>query len=573
MPNKHKIMKMKYILSLALILIMGLGFKANGQASLSVKSQTLNAGVVSTLEIDLDNTEEVTAFQVDITLPTGVMVNTMVNEDGETVPDVQLTDRKKSKHQLTCVEQSDGSYRAIVISMSNQAFKETSGAILTMSVTPSATMSSGQYAVKLTNIHIVPLIDGEPADRIDQADYTGYITITNENQGSEENAYLSVSTTEITAGKSDQKFAIALTNDMEVTAFQFDILFSDGITINNYKNEGGETVPNVQLTSRKKSSHSLTANRRDDGSYTIVVISMQNKAFSGTSGDIVEMNLNVPSGLENQTLVTLSNIHIVPLVNGEPGARIDQSDVTQYLTVNANGSGGNENPDATMRFGIQPLELTQGASAELQVELENELEVCSFQFSIQLPKGLNVNMAVNEDEEYVENIYLDVNRKKSSHQLSVKKTDENTYFIIAYSLSNSVFNGNEGTILRLDVNADEEMEPGSYTASITDAVIVTPEEYRYEQAYGYGNVTILERNSLADTPIDALSITIVGDHIVATNLAEGDILQLYTVDGQLFAEEKANNGKAEINCEHFQGYILAVVSRNGNVVKTEKFGK
>ena len=88
-----------------------------------IQNTILNAGAKQTLSVSLANTDEITGFQFDIKLPSGITVNTTLNDDDETVPDISLSERKKSKHQLSCAMQTDGSYRIVVLSMSNQTFR------------------------------------------------------------------------------------------------------------------------------------------------------------------------------------------------------------------------------------------------------------------------------------------------------------------------------------------------------------------------------------------------------------------------------------------------------------------
>lgn len=147
-----------------------------------IQNTNLNAGAQQTLSVSLANSDEITGFQFDIKLPNGIMVNTIKNDDNETVLDISLTNRKKSKHQLSCAQQSDGSYRIVVLSMSNQTFRDNDGAIVNIKITTSSTLASGSYYAMLSNIHIVPIKDGVQGERIDQPDYTTNINVSNNSQ-------------------------------------------------------------------------------------------------------------------------------------------------------------------------------------------------------------------------------------------------------------------------------------------------------------------------------------------------------------------------------------------------------
>ena len=246
----------KYILILAAFMLCSVSALAD--VAMYVPSATLDAGAKQNLSINLRNSEEVTAFQFDLKLPDGISVNNTVNDDDETVPDIRLTSRKKSKHQLTCQLQGDGSYRIVVISMGNQTFNDNDGAIVNVGVTAQGSMQSGSYPVGLSEIHIVPFIDGKQGERIDQADYTGYINISNSGQSSDVDVRMTLNSTVLQAGSKKERIAIGMINNLNVTAFQFDIKLPTGISVNDYINEDDETVPDIQLTNRKRSNHSIS---------------------------------------------------------------------------------------------------------------------------------------------------------------------------------------------------------------------------------------------------------------------------------------------------------------------------
>lgn len=88
-------------------------------------------GDKAVLAVDLQNETEFSAFLMDLKLPTGFVVPTTMNEDGEEVLDIQLNaDRKKSSHSLSYNVLSDGTIRFASFSNTNAVFKGTSGTIV-----------------------------------------------------------------------------------------------------------------------------------------------------------------------------------------------------------------------------------------------------------------------------------------------------------------------------------------------------------------------------------------------------------------------------------------------------------
>lgn len=543
-------------------------FALFAQNAFYIQETKLDAGAKQTLSVSLANTDEITGFQFDIKLPSGITVNTTLNDDDETVPDISLTERKKSKHQLSCAMQSDGSYRIVVLSMSNQTFRDNDGAIVNLSVTASSTMTSGSYAVEMTNIHIVPMADGVQGDRIDQPDYTAYVDVVNQSESGNVNTVLKLGTSSLKAG-SNQTISVALENNIEVTAFQFDIMLPNGISINNYVNEDEESVPNIQLTSRKASSHSISCNKREDGRYTIVVLSMKNQALIGTEGDVVTMNVSVPITMSGNYDVTLSNIHIVPLVNGSQGIRIDQPDVTH--NINISNEGGGDTPTGANTITVEPLTLRAGETGVLNINMNNDDDICSFQLNIKLPDGISIIKEYNEDDEYVESINL-TSRKKSSHELGFKETEDGGYFLIAYSLSNSTFRNNTGAIVSIKVKADADMQDGNYGVVLSNVLMVTPDERKIEQEDHSGTLTITSEDGIDDVYTEGnIHIALVGQTIVIDELPQTGYAELYNITGHKLATVKGNDEKTTIDCSSYKNQTLIIKATNNKEIKTIKF--
>ena len=540
-------------------------FALFAQNAFYIQETKLDAGAKQTLSVSLANTDEVTGFQFDIKLPSGITVNTTLNDDDEAVPDISLTERKKSKHQLSCAQQSDGSYRIVVLSMSNQTFRDNDGAIVNLYVTASSTMTSGSYAVEMTNIHIVPMADGVQGDRIDQTDYTGYVSVVNQSESGDVSTVLKLGTSSLKAG-SNQTISVALENNIEVTAFQFDIMLPNGITVNNYVNDDDETVPNIQLTSRKASSHSISCNKREDGRYTIVVLSMKNQAIKGTEGDVVAIDINVPITMSGNYDVVLSNIHIVPLVNGSQGIRIDQPDVTTTITIE--NEGGGDTPIGANTLTVAPLTLNPGEIGTLNIDMTNEKNICSFQFNIKLPEGISVVKEYNEDDEYVEAINL-TSRKKSSHELSFKQTADGGYFLIAFSLSNSTFRDNSGSIVSIKVKADDNLAEGNYGVILSNVIMVTPDEEKISQEDYSGHISISSLDGI-DQVDESRSIRVLlqDNGIVVEGTQIGDKLSLVAIDGKVLYNEICKDCTLSIPSHYLcKGInVIEVIRRNKQLI-------
>lgn len=484
---------MKRILTSSLLLV-ATGMQIWADCRLSLVPVSMDAGAKATMIVNLTNTEEVTAFQFDLRLPQGISIAMTLNEDDDEVLDAQLTDRRKSSHQITCSQQSDGRYTIAVLSGKNQSLKNSEGAVVNIGVTAQGTLTSGSYIALMENIHLVPLKDGKPAERIDQERVEGTIGVRNSSQGEDVAAVLKIATSELTAG-GDGQIEIALENNLDITSLQFDVSLPAGIDVKTVQNEDGDEVLDALLSVRKKSSHQISCEQQDDGSYRVVIISMKNQALSGSEGTIVTLGVRVPLTMSGNFNVRLSNIHLMPLVGGAPGIRIDGNDVVQSINVSNQGNG--EEPQGPMALTVAPLTMKPGETSTLYINMTNDREVCTFQLKVVLPQGLTVVKEYNEDDEFVEAISL-TSRKKSSHDLTFKQTDDGGYFLLAYSTANAAFKGTSGELVSIKVKADDQMKAGIYGVVLKDALMITPDEQRFVQQDYSASITIAGEDAVSN---------------------------------------------------------------------------
>ncbi len=131
---------------------------------------------------------------------------------------------------------------------------------------------------------------------------------------------LSVPDMKVKAG-TEARLPIVLENADEVVAMQFDLILPAGITTTS----GG-----VKLTDRAKGTHTVTGRMMDASACRVVVISSANKAVKGNSGDIVYLDVNIPSSLtERETYkVQLKNVVISNLEGEDVPTSLSLGDIT-----------------------------------------------------------------------------------------------------------------------------------------------------------------------------------------------------------------------------------------------------
>ncbi len=116
---------------------------------------------------------------------------------------------------------------------------------------------------------------------------------------------------------------VSLTNPSAYTAFQMDVTLPMGVSLED-----------VLLTERAAGSHSVVISKMDDGSYRIIGVSMQNKAFKDNAGDLLKLQLAGNA----QGAVAINNVLFVTPqgVQHELAGVNAFGDVTGIANVNGN---------------------------------------------------------------------------------------------------------------------------------------------------------------------------------------------------------------------------------------------
>ena len=113
-----------------------------------------------------------------------------------------------------------------------------------------------------------------------------------------------------------------------------------------------------------------------------------------------------------------------------------------------------------------PVEIRTGDNASISLELINEDPIIMVEFYMQLPEGICIS--VDEDG------FLDatLNSSRSNrHSIDVEKNSDGFYHFLVYSSKNNSFKGNEGELISINVECDENMESGTYQATLRNILL------------------------------------------------------------------------------------------------------
>ena len=135
---------------------------------------------------------------------------------------------------------------------------------------------------------------------------------------------------------------VGLTNTNEVKLCQFDLQLPAGVTVATKSNGKLE----AKLTERAE-NHSVSSKQLENGNYRFVISSLDNDSFTGNSGTLIEITLDIPLNIETgEYIVKVINAELsVP--DGNDLKVVKPADTESKLTV-SNYTPGDVNNDGSV---------------------------------------------------------------------------------------------------------------------------------------------------------------------------------------------------------------------------------
>ena len=118
--------------------------------TITLSNVTANIGTTVSFPIGLDNVNNITAFQMDLYLPTGITLAT--DEDGNVK--IETTERISNNHTVDCSKMDDGSYRIICYSTENNNFTGYRGELFSLPLVVGAELQDGDCDITASNIEL-----------------------------------------------------------------------------------------------------------------------------------------------------------------------------------------------------------------------------------------------------------------------------------------------------------------------------------------------------------------------------------------------------------------------------------
>ena len=323
---------MKRLLNVFVGLVAALSALQAQTNTIAVSDISFVQGERGVVSIELNNETEFTGFQMKLKFPAGFELTTTLNEDGEEVPYVVLTDRKKGSHSVTSTILPDGTISFGAISTRNVTFKGTSGAIVQVGIKATDAVAFGDYSAQLYDVIFATpdAVDYRLESVEFSLNYTG--SESGEPDGPDTpidpdapvdpDTPLDPDTPEgpvntlaanallLEGEEGCATLSVELDNETVFSFFQMDLLLPEGFAVATIINEDDEEVLDITLNEdRKKSSHILDYNILDDGTIRVLCFTLENSTFRDTSGEIVRFRIVPTEGADfGDYMATISNV-------------------------------------------------------------------------------------------------------------------------------------------------------------------------------------------------------------------------------------------------------------------------
>ena len=112
---------------------------------------------------------------------------------------------------------------------------------------------------------------------------------------------------------------VSMANEESITAFQFEVSLPEGVAMTG-----------CELSSRKAADHIVSFSQLPNGNYQVTCLSLSSKAFSGTEGLLVSLQLTADKEIMTGDYeVSLKNIELSTTAN----KALAVADITATLTV------------------------------------------------------------------------------------------------------------------------------------------------------------------------------------------------------------------------------------------------
>lgn len=306
---KTNILKCHFASRLIMACLMAVGSFACALADnkVTIESFNIKPGEEKTVAVCLDNSDRITALQMDIALPDGIVyvANSLTRDE------VRLD---RDYHSLFMSTLSDGNLRLLIVPSDTVSIFGDSGAVAYFKVkAENSFVKAGK--IDFTNILGSSHEKGEDgytksfpmADfSADVAPYVGKL-------------YTAADTLAIKTDGTSKKVSLVLDNFINVRGMQALITLPQGLSF-EVKDNG---KPKFEYGSRLPQNATISSNMTDDGKLKIAVAGMTTENFAGTTGEVLAFYVKADETLALKSDLVINDV-IVSNENGNAFGLYDE---------------------------------------------------------------------------------------------------------------------------------------------------------------------------------------------------------------------------------------------------------
>ena len=314
---KTNILKCHFASRLIMACLMAVGSFACALADnkVTIESFNIKPGEEKTVAVCLDNSDRITALQMDIALPDGIVyvANSLTRDE------VRLD---RDYHSLFMSTLSDGNLRLLIVPSDTVSIFGDSGAVAYFKVkAENSFVKAGK--IDFTNILGSSHEKGEDgytksfpmADfSADVAPYVGKL-------------YTAADTLAIKTDGTSKKVSLVLDNFINVRGMQALITLPQGLSF-EVKDNG---KPKFEYGSRLPQNATISSNMTDDGKLKIAVAGMTTENFAGTTGEVLAFYVKADETLALKSDLVINDV----IISNENGNAFGLYDEVKLSVINS----------------------------------------------------------------------------------------------------------------------------------------------------------------------------------------------------------------------------------------------
>ena len=314
---KTNILKCHFASRLIMACLMAVGSFASALADnkVTIESFNIKPGEEKTVAVCLDNSDRITALQMDIALPDGI-----VYVDNSLTRDEVRLDR--DYHSLFMSTLSDGNLRLLIVPSDTVSISGDSGAIAYFKVkAENSFVKAGKIDFKNIlgsnnekddegHTKSFPMADFSA----DVAPYVGKL-------------YTAADTLAIKTDGTSKKISLVLDNFINVRGMQALITLPQGLSF-EVKDNG---KPKFEYGSRLPQNATISSNMTAEGKLKIAVAGMTTENFAGTTGEVLAFYVKADETLALKSDLVISEV----IVSNENGNAFGLYDEVKFSVTNS----------------------------------------------------------------------------------------------------------------------------------------------------------------------------------------------------------------------------------------------